>query len=89
MDAHAADVLQPDIYWAGGISEMLKIAALASTYDLVRSWHARSAAWRRRASRKAKGGKLKAAGQRPENRWLFCRGGPDFTTRELRAYPIT
>jgi L-rhamnonate dehydratase len=34
MDAEAVDVLQPDIYWAGGITEMLKIAALASTYDL-------------------------------------------------------
>ncbi len=34
MDAGAADVLQPDTYWAGGISEMVKICALASTYDL-------------------------------------------------------
>ena len=34
MDAGAADVLQPDIYWAGGISELLKICALASAYDL-------------------------------------------------------
>ena len=30
----AADVLQPDTYWAGGICEMLKICALASVYDL-------------------------------------------------------
>jgi L-alanine-DL-glutamate epimerase-like enolase superfamily enzyme len=34
MDAGAADVLQPDIYWAGGLSETLKICALASAYDL-------------------------------------------------------
>ncbi len=34
MDAEAVDVLQPDIYWAGGITEMLKILALASCYDL-------------------------------------------------------
>ena len=34
MDAGAADVLQPDTYWAGGITEMVKICALASTYDL-------------------------------------------------------
>jgi len=27
-------VYQPDIYWAGGISELLKIAALASVYDV-------------------------------------------------------
>jgi L-rhamnonate dehydratase len=34
MDARAADVLQPDVYWAGGISEVVKIAVLASAYDL-------------------------------------------------------
>jgi L-rhamnonate dehydratase len=34
MDAGAVDVLQPDIYWCGGISETLKIGAIASTYDL-------------------------------------------------------
>jgi L-rhamnonate dehydratase len=34
MDAGGVDVLQPDIYWAGGISEMEKICALASAYDL-------------------------------------------------------
>ena len=34
MDAEAVDVLQPDIYWAGGITEVLKICAVASTYDL-------------------------------------------------------
>ena len=34
MDAEAVDVLQPDIYWCGGITETLKICALASTYDL-------------------------------------------------------
>jgi len=35
IDAQALDVLQPDIYWAGGISETLKIAAYASAHDLV------------------------------------------------------
>lgn len=34
MDARAVDVLQPDIYWCGGISETLKILAIASAYDL-------------------------------------------------------
>lgn len=34
LDAEACDVLQPDTYWAGGISEMLKISAIASTYDI-------------------------------------------------------
>jgi L-rhamnonate dehydratase len=34
LDARALDVIQPDIYWAGGITEMVKIAALASCYDV-------------------------------------------------------
>jgi L-rhamnonate dehydratase len=34
LDAGAADVLQPDTYWAGGITEMVKIAALASCYGI-------------------------------------------------------
>ena len=34
LDVRAVDVLQTDIYWAGGISETQKIAALASTYDI-------------------------------------------------------
>ena len=34
IEARAADVLQPDLYWAGGLSEVAKICALASTYDL-------------------------------------------------------
>jgi len=33
-EARAMDILQPDIYWTGGISEALKIAALASAHDL-------------------------------------------------------
>jgi L-alanine-DL-glutamate epimerase-like enolase superfamily enzyme len=35
IDAGALDVLQPDIYWAGGLSETLKIAAYASVHDLI------------------------------------------------------
>lgn len=34
LRAGAVDVCQPDTYWAGGITEMLKIAALASAYDV-------------------------------------------------------
>lgn len=34
LDASAVDVLQPDTYWAGGISELQKICVLASTYDV-------------------------------------------------------
>ncbi len=35
IDAGALDVLQPDIYWCGGLSETLKIAAYATAHDLV------------------------------------------------------
>lgn len=35
VDAGALDVLQPDIYWAGGLSEVLKIAAYASVHDVM------------------------------------------------------
>jgi len=35
IDASALDVLQPDIYWCGGLSETLKIAALATAHDLI------------------------------------------------------
>lgn len=34
LDAEAQDVLQPDIYWAGGITETLKICALASIHGV-------------------------------------------------------
>ncbi len=34
LDAGACDVYQQDIYWAGGISETMKIIALASAYDM-------------------------------------------------------
>ncbi|MGN6033716.1 MAG: enolase C-terminal domain-like protein [Thermomicrobiales bacterium] len=34
LDAGAVDLLQPDIYWAGGITEMQKIMALATAYDI-------------------------------------------------------
>ena len=35
IEKQALDILQPDIYWAGGLSEVIKIANLASTYDLI------------------------------------------------------
>jgi L-alanine-DL-glutamate epimerase-like enolase superfamily enzyme len=34
LDAGAAEVIQADTYWAGGISEMVKICSLASTYGI-------------------------------------------------------
>ncbi|CAN5611732.1 L-lyxonate dehydratase [soil metagenome] len=34
LDARAVDLMQADTYWAGGISEMVKICALCSAYDI-------------------------------------------------------
>ena len=34
VERKAMDVLQPDIYWCGGISEAIKICALASAFDV-------------------------------------------------------
>ena len=42
IDAEALDILQPDIYWAGGLSETLKIAAVATTADLITIPHGHS-----------------------------------------------
>ncbi len=42
LDAGAFDVLQPDIYYAGGITEMVEIAALASTADVPLLLHGHS-----------------------------------------------
>ena len=36
IDTGALDILQPDIYWCGGFSETLKIAAYATAHDLDR-----------------------------------------------------
>lgn len=42
MAARAMHVFQPDTYWAGGISEMLKIATLASAHDVTLIPHGHS-----------------------------------------------
>lgn len=42
IDAKALDILQPDIYWAGGISEVLKICAYATVHDLITIPHGHS-----------------------------------------------
>ncbi|MCI2417426.1 hypothetical protein MOQ72_08315 [Saccharopolyspora sp. K220] len=44
IDTGALDVVQPDIYWCGGLSETLKIAAYATAHDLVTIPHGHSAA---------------------------------------------
>jgi L-rhamnonate dehydratase len=42
IDAEALDILQPDIYWCGGLSETLKIAAYATVHDLITIPHGHS-----------------------------------------------
>lgn len=42
IDKEALDILQPDIYWAGGLSETLKIAAYATAHDLITIPHGHS-----------------------------------------------
>jgi L-alanine-DL-glutamate epimerase-like enolase superfamily enzyme len=42
IDQEALDILQPDIYWAGGLSETLKIAVYATTHDLITIPHGHS-----------------------------------------------
>ena len=42
IERDALDVIQPDIYWCGGLSETLKIAAYASVHDLITIPHGHS-----------------------------------------------
>lgn len=42
MQTRAIDVYQPDTFWAGGISELVKIATLASSYDVCLIPHGHS-----------------------------------------------
>jgi len=43
VENRAMDYIQPDIYWAGGISELVKICSLASTFDIPVIPHGHSA----------------------------------------------
>ena len=42
IEKDALDIYQPDIYWAGGLSEVIKIANLATTHDLITIPHGHS-----------------------------------------------
>ena len=42
FEKKALDIIQPDIYWCGGLSETLKIAAVATTLDLITIPHGHS-----------------------------------------------
>ncbi len=39
LDAEALDIIQPDLNWAGGLSETLKISAMATAYDIITIAH--------------------------------------------------
>ena len=34
VEGRHIDILQPDIMWAGGLTELLRISALAQSYDI-------------------------------------------------------
>ena len=42
IEKGALDIIQPDIYWCGGLSETLKIAAYATVHDLITIPHGHS-----------------------------------------------
>ena len=42
VEKDSLDVLQPDIYWCGGLSETLKVAAYATVHDLITIPHGHS-----------------------------------------------
>lgn len=42
IEKDALDILQPDIYWCGGLSETLKITAYATAHDLITVPHGHS-----------------------------------------------
>jgi L-alanine-DL-glutamate epimerase-like enolase superfamily enzyme len=42
VEKDALDILQPDPYWCGGLSETLKIAAYATVHDLITIPHGHS-----------------------------------------------
>ncbi len=42
IEKEALDIIQPDIYWCGGLSETLKIAAYATVHDLITIPHGHS-----------------------------------------------
>lgn len=44
IDSGALDVIQPDIYWCGGLTEALKIAAYATAHDITVIPHGHSSA---------------------------------------------
>ncbi len=42
IEKDALDIIQPDIYWCGGLAETLKIAAYATVHDLITIPHGHS-----------------------------------------------
>ena len=42
FEKKALDIIQPDIYWCGGLTETLKIAAIATVHDLITIPHGHS-----------------------------------------------
>lgn len=81
LDAQAVHILQPDVTWAGGLSEMTKICALASAYAIpVIPHHGGWASTHLIASQ--------AITTCPMQEWLFLAGRPDNVFYKHKLVPV-
>ncbi|MCY3574203.1 MAG: mandelate racemase/muconate lactonizing protein [Chloroflexi bacterium] len=81
LDAQAVHILQPDVTWAGGLSEMTKICALASAYAIpVIPHHGGWASTHLIASQ--------TITTCPMQEWLFLAGRPDNVFYKHKLVPV-
>ena len=81
LDANAVDILQPDVTWAGGLSEMTKICALASANGIPVIPH--HGGW---ASTHLIGSQTLTTC--PMQEWLFQAGRPNNVFRKYQLEPV-
>jgi L-rhamnonate dehydratase len=81
LDAHAVDILQPDVTWAGGLTEMTKICALASANGIPVVPH--HGGW---ASTHLIGSQTLTTC--PMQEWLFQAGRPNNVFRKHKLEPV-
>lgn len=81
LDAEAVDILQPDVTWAGGLTEMTKICALASANGIpVIPHHGGWASTHLIASQ--------TLTTCPMQEWLFQAGRPNNVFRKYKLEPV-
>ena len=81
LDVHAVDILQPDVTWAGGLTEMTKICALASAYNIpVIPHHGGWSSTHLIASQ--------TLTTCPMQEWLFQAGRPNNAFRKYPLVPV-